>query len=752
MGPRARPARGDRRRGGVRPRGRRVLRGGADRGHPRGPARRRARGGPAGARGGRALRRRARAASRRTRPRFGRGRAGGRRSSWRSGRARVPRRAARRPAAHTARAPGAAGDPRAARASAPWASSPRSPRGRWPSASGTRASWRSTWPAAATPPLEPRRPPEPVMERLDLPEAASGQQLERALELLVARVLARRERRGRSLRALAMSARFVAGGTWRLAVTLRQASADPARIRLALAPRLAELPAPAESLALEVEAFGPPAHDQGTLLDEEGAVRRARLGEAVRQARQAAGADAALRVLDVDPGLAHPRAAGGAGAVSRLARPVKPARSAPPRRARARRPSAADGGGVPARRRRARRRARCARSGWSRTAGGQPRPLRRRYFELVLANGRNVGRVPRPRGGRLVLRSGPEASGTAAPERRYYGECRTARLPHAQLRLRLARGSSRAEHGIPARLIARAARRDVRAHGIRARRTRTCRTCSGRSRRTIGELLGYRAVVVNIYRPAFDDMLTAAAVGDGRVDPGSCSGRPRLRETWTPLFAPRFERRGAYFVPHGELRLGPAPGRHLRAGHRAERRPRRLAARRRPLRAAARRRRQAPRRRLGRRAETRPAPERAELDALVATRAPRRAGASGSPRTPPRPPSTSACSSACSRCPRGWPRPSDVDAVLQAVCDGIRDALALRQGRDRARRGDAAPLVPVAASGLDGGRPGGEPRASASTPSPRCSPTSSRWPAATWCRTRWRGAARRPSASTTARS
>ena len=149
--------------------------------------------------------------------------------------------------------------------------------------------------------LEPRRPPEPVTERLDLPEAASGQQLERALELLVARVLARRERRGRSLRALAMSARFVAGGTWRLAVTLRRASADPARIRLALAPRLAELPAPAESLALEVEAFGPPAHDQGRLLDEAGAVRRARLGEAVRQARQAAGTDAALRVLDVDP-------------------------------------------------------------------------------------------------------------------------------------------------------------------------------------------------------------------------------------------------------------------------------------------------------------------------------------------------------------------------------------------------------------------------------------------------------------------
>ena len=150
-------------------------------------------------------------------------------------------------------------------------------------------------------PLEPRRPPEPVTERIDLPEAAFGQQLERALELLIARVLARRERRGRSLRALAISARFVAGGTWRVAVTLRHASADPERIGLALAAHLGDLPAPAESLGLEVEAFGPPAQDQSRMLDGGSAERRARLTEAVHQARQAAGEVAALRVLDVDP-------------------------------------------------------------------------------------------------------------------------------------------------------------------------------------------------------------------------------------------------------------------------------------------------------------------------------------------------------------------------------------------------------------------------------------------------------------------
>ena len=150
-------------------------------------------------------------------------------------------------------------------------------------------------------PIEPRRPPEPVSERIDLPEAAFGQQLERALDLLIARLLARAERRGRSLRALAISARFVAGGTWRLPVTFRHASADPERIRLALAPRLGDLPAPAESLGLEVEAFGPLAQDQTRMLDGGTHERRARLTEAVRQARQAAGESAALRVLEVDP-------------------------------------------------------------------------------------------------------------------------------------------------------------------------------------------------------------------------------------------------------------------------------------------------------------------------------------------------------------------------------------------------------------------------------------------------------------------
>ena len=45
--------------------------------------------------------------------------------------------------------------------------------------------------------------------------------------------------------------------------------------------------------------------------------------------------------------------------------------------------------------------------------------------------------------------------------------------------------------------------------------------------RAIGEVLGYRAVVINIYRYAFDDMLTAAAVGSDALGPASSSARSR---------------------------------------------------------------------------------------------------------------------------------------------------------------------------------------------------------------------------------
>jgi protein ImuB len=150
-------------------------------------------------------------------------------------------------------------------------------------------------------PLRPRPVADRLQETLELPESASGPMLERALEVLIDRLLARPERRGRTLRAIVLAARLASGGTWRERVVFREALSDPRRMRLAAGARLALLPAPADALALGVESFGPPGGDQRALLDEASELRLRRLREAVRQVRTVAGPRGALRVLCIDP-------------------------------------------------------------------------------------------------------------------------------------------------------------------------------------------------------------------------------------------------------------------------------------------------------------------------------------------------------------------------------------------------------------------------------------------------------------------
>jgi protein ImuB len=150
-------------------------------------------------------------------------------------------------------------------------------------------------------PLHPRRPSEVLEEVLELEESSSGTQLERALGLLVDRLLSRRERDGRTFRVVVLGATLVEGGTWRERVVFREPLSDAGRMRLVLAQRLALLPAPAESLRLSVERFGPPHPAGAVLFDDSSARRQARLREAIRQVRAAAGPGAALRILAVDP-------------------------------------------------------------------------------------------------------------------------------------------------------------------------------------------------------------------------------------------------------------------------------------------------------------------------------------------------------------------------------------------------------------------------------------------------------------------
>ncbi|HEX3874464.1 MAG TPA: hypothetical protein VHW26_09990 [Solirubrobacteraceae bacterium] len=155
-------------------------------------------------------------------------------------------------------------------------------------------------------PPTPRRPVELLAESFELHESASGPALDHALGVLIDRLLARPERRGRTLRGATLTARLVdahgtgTGGSWRVPVTFRESTADPHRMRLALIPRLTLLPAPALALGLAADRLGPPTGDQRALLAEDIELRRRRLHEAVRQARVAAGPDAALRVVPVD--------------------------------------------------------------------------------------------------------------------------------------------------------------------------------------------------------------------------------------------------------------------------------------------------------------------------------------------------------------------------------------------------------------------------------------------------------------------
>lgn len=150
-------------------------------------------------------------------------------------------------------------------------------------------------------PLRPRLPRESLSEAMEVGDASSGVALKRVAGVLVSRLLARPERRGRALRSLRLSAGLVSGGSWHEQVVFREPTCDPERIWLALSLRLAMLPAPAGRLGLEVDGFGPARGEQGTLLDQDACDRRARLREAVAQVRTVAGRDGALRAVCVDP-------------------------------------------------------------------------------------------------------------------------------------------------------------------------------------------------------------------------------------------------------------------------------------------------------------------------------------------------------------------------------------------------------------------------------------------------------------------
>jgi hypothetical protein len=82
---------------------------------------------------------------------------------------------------------------------------------------------------------------------------------------------------------------------------LREPTADPGRLRAALAPKLAELPAPVLKLRLEVAELAEGTGEQLELVRMEGEVLKGRLREGLRQVRAAVGAGGVSTVVEVAP-------------------------------------------------------------------------------------------------------------------------------------------------------------------------------------------------------------------------------------------------------------------------------------------------------------------------------------------------------------------------------------------------------------------------------------------------------------------
>jgi protein ImuB len=142
---------------------------------------------------------------------------------------------------------------------------------------------------------------EELAAEIELAEGIAGERLERALELLVDRLLAAPRRRERTLLGLRLGALLSDGGGWSVEQGLGRPTADARALRAVLLPRLAELPAPAVSLRLRAVGLGPRAADQLELAVRGDEHRRRRLAAALREVRAAQGAGSLLRVLPVEP-------------------------------------------------------------------------------------------------------------------------------------------------------------------------------------------------------------------------------------------------------------------------------------------------------------------------------------------------------------------------------------------------------------------------------------------------------------------
>jgi protein ImuB len=147
-----------------------------------------------------------------------------------------------------------------------------------------------------------RRPAAELVEALEFPEAIGNElTLRRAFGALLDRLLARPERAARPFRKVALSARLVGGGSWRRTVTLREPTAERARLRAAVGPKLIEIPAPVLELRLEAVELSESVGEQLELVKPVGDELNARLSDGLRQVRASTGSGSVMAVVEVAP-------------------------------------------------------------------------------------------------------------------------------------------------------------------------------------------------------------------------------------------------------------------------------------------------------------------------------------------------------------------------------------------------------------------------------------------------------------------
>jgi protein ImuB len=147
-----------------------------------------------------------------------------------------------------------------------------------------------------------RRPPAEVFEILEFPEAVGNElTLRRALATLIQTALGRPERGERFIRQVALSARLAGGASWRRTLTFRDPAGDADRIRIALGPKINELPAPVMALRLEFVELTEDGGRQLELVRPEGAELQTRLKEGLRQVKASTGGGAVASVVEVAP-------------------------------------------------------------------------------------------------------------------------------------------------------------------------------------------------------------------------------------------------------------------------------------------------------------------------------------------------------------------------------------------------------------------------------------------------------------------